>query len=93
MASTATVGGFRGGSGFLATMEATIPWQVWVGLIEPHYYADRPGRRGRKAKPIETMLRMFLLQAWFALSDEAVEDAISDSYAMRRFVRVDFGTE
>ena len=36
---------------------------------------------------------MYLLQAWFSLSDEGVEDAIYDSYAMRRFMRVDFGTE
>lgn len=70
---------------FLEQMEATIPWAVWVGLIEPHYYADRPGKRGRKAKPIETMLRMYLLQVWFSLSDEGVEEAIYDSYAMRRF--------
>lgn len=75
---------------FLETMDATIPWRVWVGLIGPHYYADRPGKRGRKAKPIETMLRMYLLQAWFSLSDEGVEDAIYDSYAMRRFMRLDF---
>ena len=78
---------------FLEQMEATIPWAVWVGLIEPHYYADRPGKRGRKAKPIETMLRMYLLQAWFSLSDEGVEDAIYDSYAMRRFMRLDFAVE
>jgi IS5 family transposase len=78
---------------FLETMDATIPWQVWVRVIEPHYYADRPGKRGRKAKPIETMLRMYLLQAWFSLSDEGVEDAIYDSYAMRRFMRLDFALE
>jgi len=23
---------------FLETMDATIPWATWVGLIEPHYY-------------------------------------------------------
>ena len=74
-------------------MDATIPWSTWVGLIEPHYYADRPGKRGRKAKPIETMLRMYLLQVWFSLSDEGVEDAIYDSYAMRRFMRLDFAIE
>ncbi|MGV1006911.1 MAG: IS5 family transposase [Candidatus Nanopelagicales bacterium] len=78
---------------FLETMEATIPWDVWVGLIEPHYYADRPGKRGRKAKPIATMLRMYLLQVWFSLSDEGVEDAIYDSYAMRKFMRLDFAVE
>jgi IS5 family transposase len=74
-------------------MDATIPWAAWVGVIEPHYYADRPGKRGRKAKPIETMLRMYLLQVWFSLSDERVEDAVYDSYAMRRFLGLDFAVE
>lgn len=78
---------------FLTTMDATIPWQVWVGLIEPRYYTDRPGKRGRKAKPVETMLRMHLLQVWFSLSDEGVEEAIYDSYAMRRFMGLDFTVE
>ena len=32
---------------FLETMDATIPWSMWVRvMIEPHYYADRPGKRG-----------------------------------------------
>ena len=78
---------------FLETMDATIPWATWGGLIEPHYYADGPGKRGRKAKPVETMLRMYLLQVWFSLSDEGVEDAVYDSYAMRRFLGLDFTVE
>lgn len=78
---------------FLEQMNATIPWVTWVGLIEPHYYADRPGKTGRKAKPIATMLRMYLLQIWFNLSDEGVEDAIYDSFAMRRFMGLDFAVE
>ena len=78
---------------FLETMNAAIPWATWVRLIEPHYYADKPGKRGRKAKPIETMLRMYLLQVWFSLSDEGVEDAVYDSYAMRRFLGLDFAVE
>jgi IS5 family transposase len=78
---------------FLETMNATIPWAAWVGLIEPHYYSERPGKKGRKAKPIETMLRMYLLQVWFSLSDEGVEEAIYDSYAMRRFMGLDFAVE
>jgi len=75
---------------FLVTMDATIPWQVWVGLIEPFYYS---GKKGRKPKPVETMLRMYLLQVWFSLSDEGVEEAIYDSYAMRRFMGLDFAVE
>lgn len=39
------------------------------------------------------MLRMYLLQCWFNLSDEGVEDAIYDSYAMRKFVGIDFFEE
>lgn len=62
-------------------------------MIEPYYYQERPGKRGRKAKPVETMLRMYLLQVWFSLSDEGVEDAIYDSYAMRRFLGLDFAVE
>ncbi len=61
---------------FLVTMDATIPWATWVGLIEPHYYSNT---RGRKPKLIATMLRMYLLQVWFSLSDEGVEEAIYDS--------------
>lgn len=36
------------------------------------------------------MLRMYLLQIWFNLSDEGLEDAIYDSYAMRNFVGINF---
>jgi IS5 family transposase len=75
---------------FLAAMDAMIPWAGWIGLIEPLYY---DGKRGRKPKPIETMLRMYLLQVWFSLSDEGVEDAIYDSYAMRKFMGLDFAVE
>ena len=75
---------------FLTMMDQVIPWAEWVGLIEPHYYNNR---RGRRARPLETMLRMYLLQVWFHLSDEAVEDQINDSYAMRKFMGLDFATE
>ncbi|MDQ3152749.1 MAG: IS5 family transposase [Actinomycetota bacterium] len=78
---------------FLDTMDQTVPWQAWVAVIEPHYYQDRKGKRGRKPVPLETMLRMYLLQVWFSLSDEGVEEAIYDSYAMRRFMGLDFAIE
>ena len=75
---------------FLEAMDATIPWDRWVALIEPFYYN---GTKGRKPKPIATMLRMYLLQVWFSLSDEGVEDAVYDSYAMRKFMGLDFSVE
>lgn len=42
---------------------------------------------------IGKMLRMYLLQIWFTLSDPATEDAIYDSYAMRKFTGINFLTE
>ncbi len=72
---------------FLEAMEAVIPWEEMVALIEPHYYA---GKRGRPPRGIEMMLRMYLLQQWFNLSDEGVEDAIYDSYSFKQFMGVDF---
>lgn len=42
---------------------------------------------------IEKMLRMYLLQCWFNLSDEGVEEAIYDSYAFRKFMGINFAEE
>ena len=39
------------------------------------------------------MLRIYFLQHWFNLSDPAVEEALYDSLAMRRFVGIDLGRE
>ena len=36
------------------------------------------------------MLQMYLLQCWFTLSDEGVKDAIYDSYAIRKFMGINF---
>ena len=75
---------------FLETMNEIIPWDEWVEFVRPYYPS---GKRGRPVKGIETMLRMYLLQVWFNLSDEGVEDAIYDSYAFRKFMNIDFMSE
>lgn len=75
---------------FLETMDAITPWDEIVAMIEPYYYKNH---LGRKPQGIEVMFRMYLLATWFNLSDEAVEDAIYDSYAMRKFMGLDFATE
>lgn len=71
---------------FLAEMDAIIPWQRLLGLIEVHY---PKGGRGRQPLGLEKMLRIYFLQLWFDLSDPQAEDAIYDSESMRRFVGVD----
>lgn len=62
-------------------MNALIPWSQWIDLIKPYYYNKK---RGRRPIDIEIMLRMYLMQNWFNLSDEGMEEAIYDSYAMRK---------
>ena len=75
---------------FLDIMDEIIPWEEWVEFIRPYYPS---GKRGRPVKGIEIMLRMYLIQNWFNLSDEGVEDAICDSYAFRKFMKINFMTE
>jgi len=71
---------------FLAEMDAVIPWQQLVDLIEPHY---PKGETGRPPQGLERMLRIYFLQQWFNLSDPQAEDAIYDSESMRRFAKVE----
>ena len=75
---------------FLAEMERVVPWSALCGLIEPFY--PKPGN-GRPPIGIERMLRIYFLQHWFNLSDPAVEEALYDSQAMRRFAGIDLGRE
>jgi IS5 family transposase len=76
---------------FLAQMQQVVPWARLLALIEPHY--PRSGRVGRPPVGLERMLRMYFLQQWFALSDEALEDALYDSHSMREFVGIDLARE
>ena len=72
---------------FLKMMDEIIPWSEWIELIRPFY---PKGDRGRPPRGIEVMLRMYLVQSWFNLSDAMVEDAIYDSYAIRSFMGLNF---
>jgi len=75
---------------FLATMEQIVPWQDLCEVIEPHY--PKAGN-GRPPIGLERMLRMYFVQHWFNLADEACEEALLDSTALRRFVGIDLGRE
>ncbi len=76
---------------FLAEMEAVVPWARLQALIEPHY--PRSGKVGRPPIGVPRMLRMYFLQQWYTLADEALEDALYDSQAMREFIGIDLGRE
>ena len=57
---------------FLSEMDQIIPWGRLLDLIRPHY--PKAGR-GRQPLGLEKMLRIYLLQIWFDLSDPQAEDA------------------
>lgn len=75
---------------FLKQMDVIVPWRELVAEIEPFY--PRAGN-GRPPVGLERMLRMYFLQAWFNLSDPAVEEALYESNSVRHFVGIDLGQE
>jgi len=75
---------------FLARMEAVLPWARLLAVIAPHY---PKGERGRPPIGLERMLRVYFLQQWYGLADEALEDALYDSQALRSFARIDLSAE
>ena len=75
---------------FLARMEAVLPWARLLAVIAPHY---PKGERGRPPIGLERMLRVYFLQQWYGLADEALEDALYDSQALRSFARIDLNAE
>jgi IS5 family transposase len=76
---------------FLAEMERIVPWSRLTAVIEPLY--PKSGRVGRPPIGVPKMLRMYCLQQWYSLADEALEDALYDSQALRDFVGIDLSRE
>ena len=76
---------------FLAQIETVTPWQELAQVIEPFY--PRGDGRGRPPIGLARMLRMYVAQQCFGLSDEGTEDALYDSQAIRRFVGIDLSYE
>ena len=71
---------------FLSEMERVVPWARLVERLQPFY---PKGQRGRPPIGLERMLRLHFLQQWYGLADEALEDALYDSQALRGFAGID----
>lgn len=71
---------------FLEQMDRLIPWGEWVEEIRPCYYK---GERGNKPYGIELMLRLYVLQNLYTLSDEGTVAEVIDSRAFSDFCGVD----
>ncbi len=71
---------------FLGEMEQVVPWKAMLKVIEPHYPV---AGRGRRPYPMESMLRVHLMQNWFSLSDPAMEEALYEIASLRTFAKLD----
>ena len=75
---------------FLEQMNRIIPWGEWIALIQPCYYK---GERGNKPYDLELMLRIYMLQNLYDLSDEGTVAEVIDSRAFSDFCGVDSGNQ
>jgi len=71
---------------FLGQIERIVPWKEWQEEIEPWYYK---GERGNKPYELELMLRLYVLQNLYDLSDMATAEQAIDSRAFSEFCGVD----
>lgn len=71
---------------FLEAMDRIVPWDEWIALIRPCYYK---GERGNKPYDLERMLRIYLLQNLYNLSDMATVSEVIDSRAFSDFCGVE----
>ena len=76
---------------FLSEIDAVTPWPALIAQVEPYY--PRGDSRGRPPMGLARMLRMYIAQQCFGLSDEGIEDAIYDSQAVRAFIGIDLNRE
>ena len=73
---------------FLAEMDQVVPWQPLLDLIEP-YYPKTSIKGGRPPYLLAAMLRIHLMQQWYSLSDQAMEDVLVEVGTIRRFAGID----
>ena len=71
---------------FLAEIDRIVPWEEWMKLIKPYYYK---GEHGNKPYDLERMLRIYLVQNLYNLSDMATVAEVIDSRAFSDFCGVE----
>jgi len=78
---------------FLELIDKVVPWERLVALVRPYYSEGAAENDGSPALGLERMLRIYLVQQWYGLSDRGVQDEIYDSQSIQWFVGVDLGSE
>lgn len=71
---------------FLEQIDRNVPWGEWIAIVKPHYYK---GERGNKPYDLELMLRIYMLENLYDLSDMGTVAEVIDSRAFSEFCGVD----
>jgi len=72
---------------FLEILDRLVPWSSLIALVSP-YYPKEPTGSGRRPYPLESMLRIYLMQLCYSLSDPMMENELIDSMSMRKFAHL-----
>lgn len=72
---------------FLALMDQAMPWDWLLATVQPHW----PPTDGNRVAchRLDQLLRLYFLQHWYSLDDDALEDALHDSASLRQFAGID----
>ena len=70
---------------FLAKLEEVVPWQKLNQQLSKGY---RKGGPGRPPYPLDTLLRIHIMQLVYNLSDPEMEDYLYEVESMRRFAHL-----
>jgi pilus assembly protein CpaE len=71
---------------FLDRMEQVIPWGELLAQVESR---GPQAESGQRPASLSILLRTYLIQQWFNLSDTGAEEALYESPVLRSFVGVD----
>ena len=75
---------------FLEKIDKIMPWEKFEELVRPCYYK---GERGNKPYELSLMIRVYVLQNLYNLSDVATRSEIIDSRAFSTFCDVESGNQ
>jgi len=75
------------GSRELERIEALLDWVAIKEVLSPIYASSTGG----PSWPVESLLKVMLLQQWYGLSDPQMEEALGERLSFRRFVGLGLG--
>jgi len=75
---------------FFDVCQREIPWDELAASVAGVFNDETPEAGGGPHWPVVLMLKVALLQRWFALSDPMAEEMLKDRISFRRFVGLSF---